>query len=147
MKLLITNSNNTIPDFLTISPLNGNNIREIDSEICADSEADEIICECVDYIPITLIVNSIQCYIKKLKKHGRITISGTDCYLLSNSISKRNLSAVEYNQRIFGGPAAHQLKMSIISVTDVIGILESLNVRVMKKQINSVNYIVEGMKL
>ena len=147
MKIYITNSNDELPNYTTFSPLRGINTRIISDEDCADSEAESIIVESIDFIPLNSVVHSIQNYVKKLKKGGSITIAGTDAYLLSGEMVKRNLSAVEYNSKIFGGPSAYQLKMSIISVTDVVGILESLNVRVMKKQINSVNYIVEGIKL
>lgn len=146
MKLYITNSDGEIPDFLTVSPLRGNCVRNIDNDIAANSECDEIVVDCIDYIPVTYLYSSIQNYVQKLAKRGKITIKGQDVYLLALNITKRNLDIGQINYLIYGGPTADKLKMSIVSVQELTAILESLKIKITKKQIDGINYIIEGVK-
>ncbi len=146
MKIYITHTNDELPGFTTFSPLRGINVRELDSELVADSELDEAICDCLDYIPLLQIPLSLQNFVKKLRKGGSLTISGIDCYLLSMEASKRNLNLQQLNAIVYGGPHASNMRMSMISVTDACGFLEQLGLKIMKKSLSGVSYTIEGVK-
>ena len=148
MKIYITNDETTTEGYTTFSPLNGDNIRELDSERVADSECSDILCpNIIDYIPFQIILPVVQNYIKKLRRGGNITIGGTDLYLASLLVTKRDIPLDKINELIFGGYQAYQAKSGLVGVNDMLALLEGLGLKIVSKSlIDGYKYLIVGRK-
>lgn len=147
MKLYITNSTDELSSHFTYSPIRGNDIRKLDDELIGDSECTEILApNIIDYIPLNCLYQTIENYIKKLRKKGEIILGGTDVYMLGRDIVAKTKHPSEINQAIFGGPNSWELKCGLVGITDLVGLLEGFGLNITHKSLNKLNYLVKAVK-
>lgn len=147
MKLYLTNDKSELDGFMTISPLLGFNTRELDNDLVADSEVEEFFApNIIDFIPVEMLLETIKKYLKKIRKGGKITLGGVDLYLASLLVARREINPIEANLLFFGRMTAHESKSGLSGCNDIAGILTELGIKVTKKTLSGVNYLVEGVR-
>lgn len=147
MKIYLTIGQDELEGYTTLSPLRGYNIREIDSEIVALAEAQEILAtDIVDFIPVKVLPNVLSNYVSKLRKGGKILIGGTDIQMLSVLAARREIDVHTLNETIYGVDSAVYAKSGMVSINDVSALLEQLGLRLTSKKLNGIKYLVEAVR-
>jgi ERCC4-related helicase len=148
LKLIISNTNeiDVKDDEVCLSPLLGHNIFNID-EYVADSEFEEIEVKNLNQIPLSMLGNVLDNYLKKIRKNGIIKINGVDLYLLALKITTRSYNLGEINSAIFGGPEVNTLNMCLVGINDVVSHLEGHGVKILSKGFNDIVFTVEGQRI
>lgn len=143
MQVRVTNQTTNNENYTVISPLLGHNLYEPD---LATSECTLIEFMLTDTIPLNLLGRTLAVYCSKLRRKGRIVITGKDIHQVCLDIINRTLSIGEANQMIFGGPDAWELNSSMLSYRDIESHLKNVGLRITKRALNGHFYLVEGTR-
>jgi hypothetical protein len=148
MKLTITNGYeiDIKEGDVVLSPLTGHNIFDID-EYAANSEFEEVIVKTISQIPVKVMAQVLSQYAKKVRKNGRISIHGTDLYLVCRSIATRDISLKDANDLLFGGPEVSTMNCSMVGINDIVSHIEELGFKIEKKTFFGFNFLVEGVRV
>lgn len=143
MQLIVTNTTDSYGTHRVISPMLGDNIYNPDIE---QSECESILFTLTDTIPANALTGVLELYISKLRHGGVITVLGTDIYQVALAIVNRNIDVIGANKLIFGGPDVSNFHSSLVSINDIAAIFEDAGLKITKKALNGVSYVVEGAR-
>ncbi len=143
MQLIVTNTTDNYGVHTVLSPLSGDDIYNPNVE---DSECESILFTLTDTIPISMLANVIKLYIQKLRHGGVITLLGTDIYQVCLAIANRNVNILDANKLLFGGPSVSDMHSSLVSTNDVANLLEEFGLKITKKALNGISYVVEAQR-
>lgn len=91
--------------------------------------------------------NMVSQWVKKLRHGGTLVIGGTDCYELSRNYVLGNLNTLEFNSAMFGNQESPwSMKQSSMSLKDLVDLMESVGLHVMKKRVYGVQMVVEAKR-
>ena len=107
---------------------------------CTEILADNIL----DYIPTNNMYDVLKHYASKLRHNGKLIISGTDIVLVAKDIVTQRLNLVEANKIIYGDRT--EVKSGMISMFDIIPLIESIGLKVMKKSYNDYIFTLEAVR-
>ena len=139
MKLRISIETEPLSGYITTVPkLN------ID-DVASSNECTEISAEVLDYIPSQHMLDVIKNYTSKLRHGGKIVFGGTDMMMVAKDIVTQRLNLVQANEILHGDfDSIH--KNGQISMADLIPLLESLQLKIMRKSFNGYQFIVEAVR-
>jgi hypothetical protein len=143
MQLIVTNTTDSYGTHKVLSPMLGDNIYNPDIQ---PSECDSILFTLTDTIPAQSLTPLLELYISKLRHGGVMTVLGTDIYQVSLAIVNRSIDVLVANKLIFGGPDISNLHSSLVSINDIVIILEEAGLKITKKALNGVSYVVEAKR-
>ena len=142
--------------YLNIDPISGSDsgdaggaikadIRNLD-EIIMDSECVEIIAEDVlDYLVRNDAIVTLQHWVTKLRKGGKIIVGGTDSFEVSKQFCQKIIGVDEFNTIMHGGfSQPWDTKLSHTSLEDLQQQLESYGIKIIKKRVNGFRLVIEG---
>lgn len=150
MKLHISINKAPLNGYTNISPMGGEekficNPKNLEG-LVEDAQCTEIIAEDIlDYIASNDILNFLTYYVKKLRHKGKLIIGGTDLYSLCKAVVTKNLNVLLTNH-LLHGEQTHpwDFKYGQISLDDLVDLLKSLGLKILKKRVNGYKMVVEA---
>jgi len=147
MKVNITFNNESHKSgHVNLDLVKGDDIFNLGSHGIDDSECTEISVEdCLEYVPHNQAVEAIKRWVSKLRHGGKIGISLTDCNEVFKAGFNKSCSQEDLRILLYGSSEnqwGH--KVNQFTIEEIIAILTSLNLRVMKRRINAFKMYVEA---
>ena len=153
LNLLLNNRAGIIGGYTNIDPFadgsdervpgDVSNLKEID-----DYEVDEILADSIhEYFPYPNLLGLINNWITKLVKGGKLVIKGNDINLLTFKRYSGEISEEQYIQEVYGNQKeTWDFKKCMAHIAIVAAILESKNVKILKKYYENYKFVVVGEK-
>ena len=114
-------------------------------DIVEDSEATEILAlDVIDFLEPDSIEKTISHWVSKLRRGGKIVIGGRDLWQISKAVYYKLIDIKEANEAIRGGGDFARFNQSTIQ--ELISVLESHNLKILKKRINKFDISVEAQR-
>lgn len=153
MKLnLLWNSSNILNGFQNIDPFasgsDGKLMADLDKidDICADAEATQIIAEnVIDYYSFNEAKTLIAYWKKKLRLNGTMVLCGVDAISTAQMYFLRAMPLEEFNKKIYG--EGQNLKKCMYTILEIKDLLSNLGLKILKMELNSGIYVVEGQRI
>lgn len=150
MKLKLTVNDVPDNDYITLDPCPLDGLAYTGSminlgDICDKAEATEVLASTMlDYIPAETLERAISAWCELLRHGGKIILGGTNANQLSRLWLSGYIDATEYNRYIYGaGPVRHA---AIYSVADIEKHLVANGIRITRRHISDMVFIVEGIR-
>jgi predicted SAM-dependent methyltransferase len=119
-------------------------VRQLDTFL-DDAECEEIISEYVtDYLPIQEVGPVIARWVAKLRKGGTLILNGTDLQTLSKASTSQAVDTGMLNALLFNPNPP--FKKSALKITDVIGILTQMGLKVQRRGFDRYEYSVVAVR-
>jgi hypothetical protein len=117
--------------------------------VCDDAECVELLAdEILDYIHGSKLSETLNNWVRKLRHGGKIIIGGTDINTLARTIYSGKLSVIDSNKTLFGyGNNPWAIKMACYSCRDISAILQEMGLKVNKKRIAGIKFVVEAERV
>lgn len=155
MKIHLSIGDAPISNYLNLDPVQGD--LSLGQEWCACSnfgdlsqfvdpgECWEILADKIlDYIHIQDIYNILKYWSSLCRYQGKLIVGGTDLIELSKYTSLGTIDSLHYNTIVFG---LNYKKLCIHSMNDIVNYLLKLNLTIIKKRINNLQYIIEAKRI
>jgi hypothetical protein len=113
-------------------------------KVIYDSECDEIIIEdIVDFIPEPNLYDHIECWTKKLRHNGQITITGTDLEETIKCYTSGRMGISDINLEIYGAcNSTWSFKGGLTTLGYVTKVLKGHNLKIRYKNLNDNKFMV-----
>lgn len=145
MKINITIVPNKLSGYTNISPLQGDDIFNLNLEnnCCTEIIADNIL----DYIPLNKLQETLTHYTSKLRLNGTLIVGGIESKELIKQYNNGAISMPDFNRLVYGEQNhPWTFKRYLASLNQICHILSSLGLKVTKKRIENLNFIVEAKR-
>jgi hypothetical protein len=135
LKLQITIDEKPMSGYNYITPINGQDLSNLDNNVL-DNECTEIFApRILDYIPLEKTQTIIERWVKKMRHGGKIVLGGTDIYEVAKLIMTGTIDSKQTNIIIFGNQSGvWGVKRAAISLNDVCDLLIQLGLKNYKKR-------------
>lgn len=162
---LLMGSDNVLSDAINIDPLATNaamigpnqqfeagphkyalQLTNLDS-VCDDSEVDEIVANGVsEYLGVELL-GALNNWVKKLRRGGRLIVSGVDFYCLAKSYSSFYINEELAQNLLYSNPATPwQTKKNIMTSEIMQQLLTERGLKINKCRVSNMEFLVEAVK-
>lgn len=109
-----------------------------------DAECTEIQLESSDFLPMINIVEVLGKLATKLRHGGVISVTCTDLLDMGRVITERTYSTEELNAAIYG--EYHNPKRSALPLNELVNLLKSFDLKIIKKRMQHSNNYVEAIR-
>ncbi len=115
--------------------------------IAEDNTVDEILAlDCIEYLPINSIKESITNWVKKLSKGGILKILVPDCHAIAKAFYQGQFSLQEYSKMTFGTQEGNDNRLAIIDAATLLSVLQEVGLTISIKRYEGVAIYVEATK-
>ena len=151
MKINISMAGKPKKGYLSVDPsavTNDENWYNLDGRV-EDSECVELILDNVlEYIPSDILKPYMVHWIQKLRRKGIVCITATDFYEVSKAVTMMSIPTDVARELLFGGQKENwDFKCNQVTVEEVISILKSLGLTILKKRSNAFTMYIEAQRL
>lgn len=102
--------------------------------------------DCLDYLPINVIKQTLINWAQKLTINGVLKIKVSDCHLTAKAFFQGQLNLQEYLQIIFGTQNNNDNRLSAIDTVTLLNILQEIGLTISLKRYEGVAIYVEAIK-
>lgn len=155
MKVNLISNGHPINGYLNIDPFvqEGNeekiqgDFSNLDLHV-EDSEANEIIAmHVMKHVPFKNIYTLFQHWAKKLRIGGKIVVCDTDASEVCKKYANNDINILQFNELIYGQQTDPSKVINcMITMVDIIGVLENLGLKVTKKRLDGFQMCVEATR-
>ena len=101
----------------------------------------------LNYLHRTELVNFVSSWTGKLRHGGKIILGGVDGYEIAKKYSRKEINTEEYNTLLYGpAKCAWGYYLGAVSLNDITELLESLGLKIIKREIVGLQFIVIGVR-
>lgn len=112
-----------------------------------DKTVEEIVAlDCLEYLPLAIIPQTLANWANKLVQGGIIKILIPDCHSIAKSFTNGQFNLYEFAQMILGTQQDGDIRMSVIDTATLIDILHNVGLTVITKRYDGVAFYVEAQK-
>ena len=112
------------------------------------SEREILADDIIDFLPYSIIMQTISNWVKKLRHGGKIVIGGIELYEISKIFSQQEIGSEELLIALHGHQShAWEFKASHITIAELEEILKQHNLQILKKRINGFKMSIEARRI
>lgn len=106
----------------------------------SDGECTEIFApDILNQVPAHQTYAFLKKCVEKMRHGSKLIIGGTDLSILCNEVIHQRINTVDANNIIFGG-------CSVTSLWDISLLIESFGLKIVKKELNHISFIIEAIR-
>lgn len=116
--------------------------------VAENNEAIEILApNMLNYIHHTEVANFITSWVGKLRHGGKIILGGVDGYEIAKKYARKEINTMEYNTLAYGpAKSAWAYYLGTVSLNDITELLEHLGLKILKREVVGLQFIVVGVR-
>jgi len=113
-----------------------------------DAEAESIVAnDVINFLPKSIMISTIEHWVKKLRHGGTIAIGGIDCYAISRDILSNAITLQDLNMILYGSEIpSWDVRRNIFTMQSLVEHLKELGLKIVKSRIDKYEIAVEAMR-
>jgi hypothetical protein len=120
---------------------------DLDTIINASECTDIYVEDVISHIKPGEIFKAVSNWASKLRHHGKITIVGTDLFVITKMYINGQLNTLEFNNLIYGKEdASWSFNSSQITLDEVSDLLKELGLEIISKSIEGTSFVIVGRR-